>query len=73
MIRRMARKNFYRQLARYSDLVFILPAAMGVGFGLGYILDLWWQTSPWMSLTLTLLGAAAGFYQVVKTLIGGKD
>ena len=62
----MAKKNFYRELARYSDLIFILPAAIGIGFGLGYLLDFWWDTYPSASLVLTFLGMGTGFYQVFR-------
>ncbi len=65
----MGRQRFYRLLAKYSDIVFILPAATGLGFGLGYVLDLWWNSYPLAAVILALLGAVAGFYQVLKIVM----
>ena len=64
--------NFYRQLARYSDLIFILPASMAIGIGVGYLLDAWLGSSPWLLLLFACLGTAAGFYQVFK-IVTRKD
>jgi ATP synthase protein I len=61
--------NFYRQLARYYDLILILPAAMAVGFGIGYLLDWWLGTSPWLILSFGGLGTIAGFWQTFKIVI----
>ena len=61
--------NFYRQLARYSDLIYILPAAMAMGIGIGYLLDLWLDSSPWLLLFCGGLGTVAGFYRVFKIVI----
>jgi len=35
-------------------------AAILVGAGLGYLLDLWLKTSPWLLLVMLLVGFAAG-------------
>lgn len=61
--------NFYRQLARYSDLIYILPASMAIGIGIGYLLDWWLDSSPWLLLIFGGLGTVAGFYQVFKIVI----
>lgn len=38
-----------------------------VGFsGIGWLLDRWLETAPWLLAGGLVLGAAAGFYQFVK-------
>lgn len=64
--------GFYRQLARYYDLIFIPPACIGVGLAIGWYLDDWWQSDPWGKLIFILLGVAAGFYQIFHILMGRK-
>lgn len=36
--------------------------------GLGYALDEWWGTSPWLLLGGLLLGLVVGFYELAKTI-----
>ncbi len=38
--------------------------------GLGYMADQWWNTSPWFLLIGLIVGAAAGFYAIVKSTMG---
>lgn len=42
-------------------------AAILVGAGIGYLLDLWLGTSPWLLLVMLLVGFAAGVLNVVRT------
>ncbi len=43
-----------------------LVAALGVGVGIGLLLDRWLGTTPWLMLLFFILGAAAGFRNVVR-------
>lgn len=43
-----------------------LVAALGVSVGLGLLLDRWLGTTPWLMLLLFILGAVAGFRNVVR-------
>jgi len=43
-----------------------LVAALGVSVGLGLLLDRWLGTTPWLMLLFFVLGAAAGFRNVVR-------
>jgi F0F1-type ATP synthase assembly protein I len=63
----------YRQIARYSDLIFIPPAAIGLGFLLGWKLDQWLGWHPWGKLACLLLGILVGFYQIFRLVLGGKN
>jgi ATP synthase protein I len=44
-----------------------LVAAVGVGTIIGFILDSWFGTKPWLMIIFFFLGAAAGMLNVVKT------
>ena len=44
-----------------------LVAAVGVGTIIGYILDNWFGTKPWLIIIFFFLGAAAGLMNVIKT------
>jgi F0F1-type ATP synthase assembly protein I len=52
-------------LARYSEIGFIIPAAVLLGFFLGKLLDYWWHTK-WLYLVGLLFGAVVGFTQVIR-------
>ena len=43
-----------------------LLATLAVGTGMGFVLDRWLATSPWLTLVCFMLGAAAGMRNVVR-------
>jgi len=43
-----------------------LVAAVAVGTIIGFILDSWFDTKPWLMIIFFFLGAAAGMLNVVK-------
>ena len=43
-----------------------LVAAVGVGTIIGFILDSWFDTKPWLIITFFFLGAAAGILNVIR-------
>ena len=43
-----------------------LVAAVGVGTIIGFILDNWFGTKPWLIIIFFFLGAAAGMLNVIK-------
>jgi F0F1-type ATP synthase assembly protein I len=55
-------------LARYSEIGFVLPAAVLLGFFLGKLLDYWLHTK-WLYLAGLLFGAVVGFSQVIRMAI----
>ena len=59
------KENFWVQVARYSQLATIFPAAVVVGWFLGTMLDRWLHTT-WLYLAGILLGVAAGFVQLIR-------
>ena len=44
-----------------------LIAAVGVGTIIGFILDSWFDTKPWLIIIFFFLGAAAGMLNVIRT------
>jgi F0F1-type ATP synthase assembly protein I len=60
--------NFWRQFGKYSHLAFVLPGAVVVGLLIGGALDRWLHTT-WITLAGLLLGAVAGFYELIRTII----
>ena len=53
--------------ARYSQIAFILPAAVVVGLLLGKLVDYWLHTH-WMFLAGIIVGAVAGFVDIIRTV-----
>jgi len=58
--------------AHYSQLAFIIPAAVVVGLLLGKLLDYWFHTH-WLFLAGVILGAVAGFVDLIRTILRDKD
>jgi F0F1-type ATP synthase assembly protein I len=56
-------------MGRLSAIIVILPSSMAAGGMLGYyLLDRFLGIYPWGTILMTLFGAGAGFYQIVKLL-----
>jgi len=60
-------KSFWLTVARYSQLAMALPAATVVGWLMGYLMDRWLHTT-WLYLAGLLLGIAAGFVELIRTV-----
>jgi ATP synthase protein I len=55
-----------KQLARLSTIGVTLVAATAIGLAIGYGLDRWLGTIPWLTLTFTLFGIVAGFVNLFR-------
>lgn len=55
------------QLGKYYGMIFILPAAVLVGFGIGYALDKFFHTS-FLKIVFLFLGVAAGMIDLFREL-----
>jgi F0F1-type ATP synthase assembly protein I len=62
------KKNSWVQIARYSQLAFLLPAATAVGWLIGVGLDRWLHTT-WLYIAGILLGILAGFVELIRTVM----
>jgi F0F1-type ATP synthase assembly protein I len=58
-------QKFITSAARYSEIGFIIPAAVILGFFLGKLLDYWLRTH-WIYLAGLLFGAVVGFVQMIR-------
>ena len=52
-------------LARYSEIGFIIPAAVILGFFLGKLADYWLHTH-WLFIVGLIFGAIVGFVQMIR-------
>jgi F0F1-type ATP synthase assembly protein I len=59
------------QLARYSQLAFVLPAATLVGWLIGAALDRWLHTG-WLYLVGLIVGIVAGFVELIRTVTSSQ-
>jgi ATP synthase protein I len=57
-----------RSLAELSSLGLILPSSIAVGLFLGYLLDKWLGTKPWLLLIFTVLGIVSGLVSLFRGL-----
>ena len=60
------------QLARYSQLAVIFPAATVVGWLIGAGLDRWLHTT-WLYLAGLILGIVAGFVELIRSVVKNTD
>lgn len=62
---RPPKSNALVSAARYSEIGFIIPAAVFLGYGLGRLLDHWLHTH-WLFIVGVIFGAVAGFVQMIR-------
>jgi ATP synthase protein I len=58
------RKQLFRSLSFLSSMGISMVAATFIGLAIGYHLDRWLDTSPWLTLLFLGLGIAAGFRNI---------
>ena len=56
------------RVAKYTAIGLQFPSMVAGGFFLGYLLDLYFDTSPWLMTVLTLLGLLGAFFQLFRLL-----
>jgi F0F1-type ATP synthase assembly protein I len=61
-------QNIWRQIGRYSNLAFVLPAAIIAGLIIGHLLDKWLNTT-WITLAGLFVGCVAGFAELIRGII----
>jgi F0F1-type ATP synthase assembly protein I len=66
------KKSALVQLATYSQLAFIFPAATVAGWLLGLALDHWLHTT-WLYLAGLIVGIIAGFVELIRTVTSSKN
>jgi ATP synthase protein I len=61
-----------RETGLYLALGATLAGSVLGGVALGYLLDRWLGTSPWLLLIGSILGILSGLTQLYKTVANGK-
>jgi F0F1-type ATP synthase assembly protein I len=52
---------------RYAGASYTLVGGIILLGGIGYVLDGWWGTKPWLLLIGLLLGIVVGFYEIIRS------
>ena len=58
-------RNPWGVVARYSEIGFIIPGAVLLGFILGKLLDYWLHTT-WLFIAGVIFGAVVGFIEMIR-------
>jgi F0F1-type ATP synthase assembly protein I len=61
-------QDWRRQSAIATELPFVLVFAMLVGGGIGYLLDRWLHTKPWLTLVFGAIGFGVGIRDVLTRM-----
>jgi F0F1-type ATP synthase assembly protein I len=62
---RSRKPNALVSAARYSEIGFIIPAAVFLGYAIGRLADYWLHTR-WIYLAGVIFGAVVGFAQMIR-------
>jgi ATP synthase protein I len=60
--------KIFRQIASYSTLGLEMGLSVAVGAILGYYLDKWLHTDPWLLIVFLIFGAIAGYRSLYRAL-----
>jgi ATP synthase protein I len=61
-------QDWQRQSAIATELPFILVFAMLAGGGIGFLLDHWLHTKPWLMLAFGVVGFGTGIRDVLRRM-----
>ncbi len=68
------RRELFRELGRYSALGLEMALSVVIGLGVGYYLDKWLGTGPWLTVVWIALGVAAGVRSLYRAAVqSGED
>jgi F0F1-type ATP synthase assembly protein I len=60
------------QMAKYSQLAFVFPAATVAGWLIGVALDRWLHTS-WLYIAGLIVGIIAGFVELIRAAMSSES
>ncbi len=69
----MSEKKGRKEEILLSSVGLMFPASIIVGLAIGYLLDRFFKTSPYLTIIFTILGIVAGFYNILKVYWMMKD
>jgi ATP synthase protein I len=55
------KKKLYKKVARYSAIGLEMGFSVAIGVAIGYFLDRFLRTGPWLTLIFLIFGVIAGF------------
>lgn len=58
----------YRKLSLLTTVGLMFPSSIAVGLVIGYLLDRWLGTYPWLLMVFAILGIAAGFVNLYRVV-----
>jgi len=61
--------DFVRKLGWLSSVGIVLVACIFFGLAIGYYLDKWLHTAPWLTLSFLLFGMIAGFWNSFEIIM----
>ena len=74
MTEKQDRRALFRELGKYSALGLELAIAVVLGLAIGYYLDKWLGTGPWMTVVWIGIGFAAVVRSLYRAAVrSGKD
>jgi ATP synthase protein I len=62
------RGKLFRQIASYSTLGLEMGLSVAVGAIIGYYLDKWLHTEPWLLIIFLVFGVVSGFRSLYRAL-----
>jgi ATP synthase protein I len=60
-----------KQIALAVELPFMMVGPAILGGGVGYFLDRWWHTKPWVMIVLGIAGVVVGLRDTIKAATAG--
>lgn len=69
MTEKQDRKQFFRELGRYSALGLEMAVSVLIGLAIGYYLDKWLGTGPWLTVLWIGIGFAAGVRSLYRAAL----
>jgi ATP synthase protein I len=64
------RKRLYKRVMRYSAVGLEMGFSVAIGVVIGYYLDRYFHTGPWLTLIFLILGVVAGFRSLFSLMKG---
>jgi ATP synthase protein I len=64
------RKRLYKRVVRYSAVGLEMGFSVAIGVAIGYYLDRYFHSGPWLTLIFLMLGVVAGFRSLFSLMKG---
>jgi len=61
-------KKAFEQISRYGTVGLELGISVAIGITIGFYLDKWLNTSPWLTIIMMLCGTISGFKRIYYAL-----